>query len=166
MQKFNIGDIVKMKENENILFIIVDVADFSEKGVVDIDYEMMQVFPIQRNSKYANVSQADIMIHAETDTKDSEILLRFIQKDREKAGWFGVPDFAHVIIQNLRAIDKAKGVKPPMRKNDSIRYDLLDTIDECLDAMNDLTTLHEMFGDEAYLQLKDLVQERIKKLQK
>lgn len=178
MQEFNIGDIVRLKDNDSILFMVVDVADFTEpskhgeKPVIDIDCELMQVYPILKNAKYTTVSQNDIDSHARRESKDSEILLRLIQKDRERNGWYGVPDFIEVANNNMKAIHKSnqktnvKQVKMPMKRLDVVRYDLIDNVDECLDAINDLNLLYEMFGDESYLQLKELVVSRLIRLQK
>lgn len=49
-------------------------------------------------------------------------------------------------------------------RTDVIRYDKLENVDQCLDALNDLSLLHDHFGDESYLQLREVVQERLKEL--
>ena len=82
---------------------------------------------------------------------------RMIRKERERVGLFGMPDFMLVIDENLKAIKKmelqneVKQGALPMRELGIIRYDSYKTVNECLDAISDLNTLHEMFGDEAYL---------------
>jgi hypothetical protein len=108
------------------------------------------------------------MIKEKTGSRNHDLLLRFIQKDREKIGWYGVPDFIQVANKNLKGDTKTpvKEVKVPVKRFDVIRYDQLETIDQCLDALNDLNRLYEMFGDEAYIQLKEVVTSRIVRLNK
>lgn len=172
MRKFYIKDIVSMKENEDVLFMVVDYMDFTEsisngKNIIDIDYELMQIYPVQKDSKYATVSQNDLMIKEKRGSRNYELLLGFINKDREKNGFYGTPDFIQVSDRNIKTIANAEKTraKAPTRKLDTIRYDVIDTVDGCLDAINHLNTLYEMFGDEAYIQLKELVTARIIKLQ-
>jgi hypothetical protein len=173
---FDITDIVTTKGNDDVLFMVVDYADYSGlapngKEIEDIDYELIQIYPIQKNGKYVTMGQPDLNLKEKQGNKNHELLLSFIQKDREKKGWFGVPDFIELANRNLKSIQRAEGkqvkeVKPPMQKLDSIRYDQIDTIDKCLQAINDLNTLHKMFGDESYLQLKEVVTARIIRLNK
>ena len=172
-RKFYIQDIVSIAGDDDTLFMVVDVADYSGlapngQEIEDIDYELMQVYPIMKNAKYETVSQPDLNLKEKRGSKNHELLLTFIQKDREKRGWYGVPDFLEVSKGNLKTLDgvRVKDVQPPMQKLDTIRYDQLDTIDKCLDALNDLKTLHQMFGDEAYLQLQEVVTARIIRLNK
>ncbi|MGV4321341.1 hypothetical protein [Bacillus mojavensis] len=49
-------------------------------------------------------------------------------------------------------------------RTDVIRYDKLENVDQCLDALNDLSLLHDHFGDESYLQLREVVRNRLKEL--
>jgi hypothetical protein len=89
--------------------------------------------------------------------------LKFIQKDREKKGLVWSTRFHYIAEKNIESIKEGtvREVKSPNQKTDIIRYDTLDSIDKCLDTINDLTILHKMFGDESYLQLKELVTERL-----
>lgn len=162
MQKFNIGDIVKAKDNNSILFIVVDMLDFTKatNNISDIDYEMMQIYPVRRISKYATLSEGDIELHLGMEDLNSEMLMRFIAKERRKMGWLEEPDFLIAVRESLRF----KSLPLSRREYDIIRYDLINSVDECLDAIRDLNRLHEEFGDEAYLQLKEVVFKRIKEL--
>lgn len=57
-------------------------------------------------------------------------------------------------------------IKPVRNKNneDIIKYSSLQTIDECLDALNDLDILHKMFKGKMYLNNRNKVLERLKML--
>ncbi|PAE04169.1 hypothetical protein CHI13_09630, partial [Bacillus paralicheniformis] len=60
-------------------------------------------------------------------------------------------------------IRDAIGIKG-VNDSDVVRYDLIESIDECLDAINDLKNLHKTYKDEAYLQLIEVVERRINDL--
>jgi hypothetical protein len=158
---FTHGDIVKIKFTKNGLeyFIVTDVYDFSEKqDGSDLNYEVMQIYPIAIESLMLNVDGSKLELHAKGNEKDGEMVIDFVMKERAKRGWIGVPDFQAVIYHNL----KSDGVKKVYQPNlDIINYDKLETIDECLDAINDLNILHKFFGDEAYLQLREVVLKRL-----
>lgn len=176
MIKFNIGDTVRLKNDKNVIYIVIDFIDLTltiddgEKQIGDINYELMRIYPIVEHPKYTTVRQSSIVLNSAKDDRLTNLLLALIQKDREKEGWYGTPDFIKIINRNRKAIEKynatVKEVQVPMKKLDTIRYDLIDTIDECLDAINDLKILHEMFGDEAYIQLVEVVEKRIIRLHK
>lgn len=173
MQKFNIKDIVTMKDVNQILYMVVDYADFTElapngKPIIDIDYELIQIYPVKKMPQYTIVGQNEIVLKESEGSKNHKLLLTFIQKDREKRGWFGVPDFITISDNNLKSIQKGKvnEVQNSSKKLDTIRYDILNSVDKCLDALNDLDILHKMFGDEAYLQLKEVVIKRLTILSK
>jgi len=171
---FHLGDIVKCKDNDDVLYMVVDVLDFTQtasgKEIVDIDLELMQIYPIELMSRSITLSHTDVFIHAKSNGRNHVLLMDFIAKDRARNGWFDIPDYVKAVNDNLRAINEEKNrteqekVHVPERKYDTVRYDLLESVDECLDALNDLGLLHEMFGDEAYSQLRDIVFRRLEKL--
>jgi hypothetical protein len=173
MREFSIKDMVRLKEDDKVLFMVVDYADFTQpatngKPIIDIDYELMQIYPISKNSKYSTVGQNDLEIKEPYGTRNYQLLMSFIQKDREKKGWYGTPDFIEIAESNLKSIANAevRTVGENKKMEDVIRYDLIDTVDKCLDALNDLTALHKSFGDEAYLTIREVVKERLEKLTK
>lgn len=165
MREFNIGDIVKKNGgSKSFLYIVTDFNDHSiikgSKEVVDIDYEVTQIFPVSILTYQSIVGQNDLIIHAKHNSKDNEFVLEFIKKEREARGLFGKPDYITIIENNLK-----KETEIEQQKNlDIVRYDLLKTVDECLDAMNDLEALYNTFGDELYLELKDLIKDKLKEI--
>lgn len=174
MQKYNILDIVKTKDNGNILYLVTDVQDFTkpvntgQKPILDIDYELMQIYPVRTSPRYLIMGQDDIDLHVKDGSKGFNVLMEMIQKERERAGLFGTPDFLNIAKKNKLAERNHAIMKDNVnnKNTDIVRYDLLETIDDCLDALNDLGTLYFQFEDIAYLQLKEIVYERIKTLQK
>ena len=174
MGKFKIGDIVKPRHTkETVYYIVIDVADFTQQGgKPDVDYETMLIFPVE--SRISNVdifTEDSLMPVSRTNEKKYKTILDFVRKEREKKGWFEEPDYIKAIKDNRNAIQlvtkqekKVVAVIPP--RHDIVYYNKIDNVDECLDALNDLDTLHKLFGDEAYLQLKDMVRKRIQELKK
>ncbi|AYP68282.1 hypothetical protein PQE75_gp197 [Bacillus phage vB_BcoS-136] len=163
-----VGDIVIITEgfdkSNPCYYIVVDLADFSTSNIKDVDYEIVQVYPVDKSR------EADIRVYNHVfieryvgiDNKNSyRAFMEYVSKEREKLGLYGKPDYLS-LIEDLHDINVFKAEK----NLDVVHYNKIDNVDECLDAISDLKTLHEMFGDEAYLQLKDLVIERIKDLQK
>jgi hypothetical protein len=168
MREFNIKDIVRMKGDMDTLYMVVDYADFSQvakngREIPDIDYDLMQIYPIIEKAKIKTVRQADIEIKDVIGSRNHELVLNFVKKDREKRGWFGTPDFIETAQKNIQSVRRVSAVK---EKDDVIRYDKLESIDMCLDALNHLTALHKEFGDESFLQLKEVVTARLKTLSK
>lgn len=163
---FDFGDIVKPKFGLGGVeyYIITDVNDFSQDNDgSDMNYELMRIFPISKASKVDNLDDKRIEIIAKGDTKDARLILDFVMKKRIEKGWRDTPDFETVLFHNMKLVKGEREMNFP-KIDDVVRYDKLGSIDECLDAMNDLKTLHNVFGDEAYLQLREVVQNRLKDL--
>lgn len=167
MQKFYIGDIVKFStvvtgKVDNTLYIVTDVADFSTEKIVDIDYELAQIFPINIVTKYSTVGQDELFLHAGRLSKDRNGIIDFVMQERKMRGIYNTPDYIVNIGKNI--VEENKRKKETERDTVVVRYDLMTTINECLDAYNDLSELHRTFGDESYLQLRDEVEKRLKEL--
>ncbi|MFQ3543675.1 hypothetical protein Q7A53_06285 [Halobacillus rhizosphaerae] len=176
MQEFFIGDFVKLKNsNEVAYFIVVDYADFSynQNGVTvsSFDYDIMQVFPTVRTPQSEAVMESELEIAIGLETKEYDYILKFITKERYRNNWLEEANFFTEIKKNSQAIaeyeeklKRGENPKKPTKPQDVIYYNKLETIDECLDTLNDLSRLHKLFGDEAYLTLREVVKERIEKL--
>lgn len=163
---FTFGDIVKLKFGLNGIeyFIVTDALDFSkDQDGSDMQYEIMRIFPAMKASMIANVDEKKIEIVAKDGTKDSRLILDFVMRKRYERGWHDTPDFDIALRQNRKA-ENGEGKAKHKDKDDVVRYDKLGSVDQCLDAMNDLQRLYNVFGDEAYLQLREVVQNRLKDL--
>lgn len=173
---FSYGDIVKPKFGSNGIeyYIVTDVADFSKKNDgSDMCYEVMRIFPIAKVTKVISFDEKQIELQAKGKTKDSKLIIDFVMKKRAEKGWTETPDFEAHIYHNesvaknvIKYKKKATGEIILLNEEDTdvIRYDLLETVDDCLDAMSGLRDLYNVFGDEAYLQLSEIVQNRLKQL--
>lgn len=128
------------------------------------------IFPVTRMSRIEVVNHLQVYSYSRVGEREHKMLLDFIGKERQKQGMFGETEYIKAISANKASIkrgrEKSVAVVNPKEIIDVVYYHRIDNVDECLDAINDMNTLHEMFGDEAYLQLKDLLSKRIKELQK
>lgn len=159
------GDVVKTKFFENGVeyFIITDIEDFSsDRDDEEYVYEVMKIFPVQEKSDTLYLTKKELSLIGKGNDSEGRTILHFVNKERNKAGLKQQPDYMQAILENSKATQLVRIKKK--QDDDTIRYDKLKTVDDCLDAMNDLDELHKNFGDYAYLQLKDVVVERLKKL--
>jgi hypothetical protein len=168
--KFNIGDIIKL-DGDSSMYIISDIMDFSRtvngKFIKDIECELMKILPVSRRSFIHSVSAKKCDLQAKIGSKEHKSILEFVKKEREAKEWFESPDFAHQVANALKAEELRKNnSKIVGEEDDVIRYDKIKDIDTCLDALNDLNLLFKMFGDESYIQLKEVVHMRLKHLNK
>lgn len=178
--KFKIGDLVRFHGVlETAYLMVTDVENFSREVdgriVLDIDYEIVQLYPITKKFEYAIVMQDSLGLLATPNMKIHKSILNFVRKERAFAGYYDEHDLAkrfregsshkHEGVGSLGNPDKYKlQEKKIIKYDDVVKYKEIETIDGCLDAYNDLTSLHSNFGDEAFLQLRSLVEERIKEL--
>lgn len=169
---FTHGDIVKLRFGLNGIeyYIVTEVLDLTVKdGEPKNKYEIVKIFPVIKNPRTETVDGKQIVLIANADTKDSKLVVDFVMNNRAKKGWVDTPEFLLVSEKNkniLRYKQKSTGeiILLDGDDRDIIRYDLIETVDECLDRMNDLQDLHNRFGDEAYLVLKEVVKDRLKEL--
>lgn len=184
--RYGMGDIVKFKDSGNKMeyFIVVDVfLEFTDDNVtpfkVDEEntrYTLVQMYPIEREERSllrftAERFETVALIGQEQHSK----IIELINIERFRKGKTGAPFYEKVIQKRLRSDNfdnfvsnttkPKKGKKKKIKiTDDVIQYDKLATVDECLDAMNDLSELHKQFGDESYLQLREVVVGRLKDL--
>ena len=182
MKSYELGDIVRTKSSSTgDYYMIVGVEDATTqtiegKFIVDFDYEIAKIYPVMKESDFSIISHKELAMVAKTSEKDNRIILDFVNKERQKRGWYDEPDYITALQVSkgestkklTRTVKDKDGNKSKeevgVKKFDIIRYDKLQTVDECLDALNDLTALHNNFGDEAYIQLKEVVEKKLKSI--
>lgn len=174
-------------------FVIIDVfLEFSKdvnKFSFQVDdentrYTAMQIYPVEKEEHMLfryNTTQFDLV--ALVGQEQHEVIIDLVKRERKRQGKTNTPFYEEVIRKRVNGeafdklvsntpyttwttpSDKKKGKKKKVEVSpDIIQYDKLATVDECLDAMNDLTNLHKTFGDESYLQLREVVVGRLKDL--
>lgn len=170
--KINLGDVVKLVDSteESELYIVTDLADFSYMDMNDvykeeIEYEIMKIYPIDSKSDNSFKSfkhQNDLELVGKKYSSKVKLLLNFVLKERNKLGLFEEPPY----LLALKGLNDNGVKKMPMSTFDTdvVRYDLLENVNDCLNAIEALTWLNDYFGDEAYLQLRELAENRTMKL--
>lgn len=156
-RKIELGDIVEKR-------IINSSANPANTHIVvyvgkNREYHIMRIYPITRTSVIETVSEDQIRLLSKENSMSYELTMELVMREREKRGWTEVPDFLFEIEFNKKATTSDIN-------NDIsvVRYDRIGNIDECLDALNDLSLLHKRFGDEVYLQLYEVVEKRLREL--
>ena len=157
MTKINVGDLIKHLLFQNETFIVTDVEDHSvKKDGSKLLYQVMELYPVKKISRVRFFKDDKYIdsVGKKGDTNYS-IVMTLVNLERKKLGLYDKPEYEKLVA--LRT--NKKKIEEPL---DIVNYSKLYSVDECLDALNDLKELHKHFGDEAYLQLREVVMKRLK----
>jgi len=162
---YNVGDIVKKVNSYGMEYHIVIDLERVDKTYF---YEIMQMYPVATTSRRQFMEQSELAMVAEVGDINYSTIIGIIEDKRKDRGMDERADYWDYIevtksLEKYRKYDVQPELNLPV-KDDIIQYHKLEDKDKCLDALNDLDTLHKMFGDEAYLQLKEVVIKRLKEL--
>lgn len=166
MEHFQIGDIVKLRSSNlyNHAYLITDVR--YDEEFKEYYYFGYPIYPDLVNHM-KDFDHEAVFLFAEGDTAYNIITTAIKEYNHETGGY---PSFCFVLLNSNEvkeeikfAIRDAIGIKG-VNDSDVVRYDLIESIDECLDAINDLKKLHKTYKDEVYLQLIEVVERRINDL--
>jgi hypothetical protein len=168
---FEIGDIVTDDSDDSgmsAMYIISDFAKYIESGEegFDFDCELIQIYPITKKEYFVAIDSSLLTLQEKWNSVGFKALMKIIEEERNRRGMFGQPEYLEY-IRISRLENKLDNIISSMnalelRGNDVIEYDSFETIDECLDAINDLNILIEEFGDETYIGNKELTIETLK----
>jgi len=163
-KKFRIGDIVAIGSGEAI-FIVADISEWYLKNDVEYEYELIQIYPITKDTVYKSSYHNNMLLKAKRFSLQNTNTLAYIQKEREFKGMIGKPDYMTICEENMKyekekIVDKAFNQKPVK----TILYSHIETVDKCLDAMNDLKEMHDLWKDERYLEDRQIVLKRLEEL--
>lgn len=168
---FKHGDILRQKRNDLDYFIVVDLFDYSlDSDKEIIEYELMQIYPYLEHPDIIKIkNKQDYYLVTREGTSTWNRMVGEVIEEHINFGWNSTPDFLMALEENKKLYSKYTQLSDALKggtkeQMDVIRYDNLKTVNECLDALNDLQQLHNVFGDEAYLQLREVVMKRLKEL--
>lgn len=163
MQTYTYGDIVKpiMIQNEYEYYIVTDCRPFlnSKTQKKDCRYQLMRIYPVTKLSKVIYLTEIDVK---GTGTKqNTKYIMDLVSKERRMKGFVDKPDYQKAIELNIynNIEDDSSDVDESIA-----RYDLIETIEQGVDALWDLNKFYEVFGDESYLQLKEIVLKRMNEI--
>lgn len=173
MITFILGDIVQhtlsSKEGHVEYYLVYDV-EYTPKGVLGV--KGLKIFPVEEDFESVEIlelSNAKRMLdmNAHTD-RLGEKVFKFTNGRRLELGYKEIPPLIKIkkMMENnkKKAVKKAKDKDINPQVQDIIRYDEILSVDECLDAMNHLSDLHKVFGDDAYLQIREYIVKRLEDL--
>lgn len=168
MQIYGIGDIVKQRNsNRMIYFIITDISIEDDERDEYIIYEVMKIYPVEDENDIDFFYQKELETIAFITQKQHKVIMNMVADERNRKRLMDTPEYIE-ILQKVKAkpVKRKRPGRPKKinNKDDVIEYHKLETIDDCLDALNNLDSLHKMFGDESYIQLKEVVTKRLKEL--
>lgn len=164
---YGYGDVVKTYavEREFEYYLITDCESFfnivTQKK--DYRYQIMQIYPAKLQSRVSFHKHIELKLVHRAESSEAKYLMEMVKKERLARGFHEKPDFQKAIEVNIHSSDK----EFTDFTDESIpRYDLIKTLDEGVDALWDLNRFYEVFGDDSYLQLKEIVIKRMTELHK
>lgn len=181
---YNVGDLIKRildtaldasngGDDENI-YIITDVIEFTDEYNENsiTEYAVMKIYPVEIYSPYDEISEKEAILYAKDGSDIALRTHRKISDYRKRLGYTGIPSFVKLLNTQMKS-RKAyfeNGVVKVSQKTNSKPVDKnakktakavitkkpfpMNTIDECLDAINDARLLYEMFSDKKYLKME------------
>lgn len=156
------GDIVKpISIDANFEYhIVTDVEEYRNPATKKISsrYQIMQMYPVKKLSKLSFYDNMDLFLVSEAGTHKSTHIMEMIRKERIIKGFEGKADYFRAIEESIHRKDSTF---TPFVDESVARYDLIRSIDEGVDALWDLNNFYLVFGDDSYLQLKEIVLKRM-----
>lgn len=125
MERYNIGDIVKLKmlEGDNHYYMVTDFVDFSvkdgdnplsiyevgKKKRLDVDYEIVLIHPVEDNPPIENTMHDELTRIATFKSREYDLIIDYMYKERFKMGYSSVP-------QNIKHVMGGMSAKPTKKK--------------------------------------------------
>ena len=179
--QFGLGDIVSLKLlGEKHYYIVVDHVDYSQESdeQPNIKNGVMLIYPVIQIPKVEYVDEKELVHVAKFKSKDYVMLMQYIKKERERAGWFVQPEYLRIVgddtIKYAKNGGVVKAVKPPENKakfgDTEIRRILNSNhteivMEEYVNRMNthlDLLSLAIANGDENNIELQKEQLEKVR----
>ena len=143
------GDFIIPKDMEGSLFIVLDVYDYTDyddvDSEIDIVYDAIKIFPITKNNVEFHFEHEDVFLHSKLNSEKHRITYETIKRLRVERGLEQEPHFMGELNLVSRDVDYSSGA----------------TVDDCLDMLNNLELLYDMFGDKEFKEKKKLVEARL-----
>lgn len=148
--EIDVGDFVKVVGSDGKLFVVTEVYDYSEDGEIDISYDVIQIFPIKTNWSELSYDYGDVILHSKLNSNQYQTTFSYIKKVRLERNLREMPIF----MDNFEIVDR------------EVDYSSGETVDDCLDMLNNLDFLYDTFGDKEYKENKNIVMKRLEELTK
>lgn len=183
MFKYNVGDAVTLVGEEDHLYIVTSRSEFEElngEGMI-YDYELVQVLPAIEQLRYVVKDEEQVFLYATYLTRMWNTMLEFVKKERKSQDIYGKLEVLEIVKQNRPAslgittsplmLETAQ-VKRTIKIHELVNYSSLKDTDECLDRLNDLNMLIDLFKDDPtdsetvkeYIEHKNIVLKQLAKM--
>ena len=148
----SVGDFIHVKSIEGALFVVSDVFDYTDyeddDSDLEIAYEAIKIFPISIKANRVEFDYSEVLLHSKMNGDKYKITYETIKRLHSERGLKKEPEF----MEDFVVVDR------------NVDYSSADTVDDCLDMMNNLDFLYETFGDKKYKENKELVLKRLEEL--
>lgn len=105
-KRFGIGDIVKLKLlGDAHYYIITDFIDFSTEDKLSVDYEIVLIYPIQKNPPIEIIAHDELEIVSKFGSRDYTSLIDFIIRERQIHKFHELPKAVEEAIM-LREVEE------------------------------------------------------------
>lgn len=118
MGKFKLGDIVNLKLlGEAHYYIITGFTDYTQEDdeQPDIDCDMILIYPISKLEVVETINQEELNLVAGFKSKDYNVLMDYISRERERMGIFIEPEYLRIVNHDGKpVVNKTKKVERKM----------------------------------------------------
>lgn len=157
--EYNIGDIIKIGNTEKAEYFII--TDFEKDW-----YQLALIYPVSELVTAIRTFSNNFKCVAKYNTKDFEVVMSFINKERLKMNIHGESSYMNMVKHNLnskeRIIQRISQVDESIiEERVEIDIERITNIDDGLDLMNHFSFLADVLEQAEYLEVVELIKERL-----
>ena len=132
-KRFGIGDIVKLKLlGDAHYYIITDFIDFSTEDKLSVDYEIVLIYPIQKNPPIEIMAHDELEIVSKFGSRDYTSLIDFIIRERQIHNFHELPKAVEEAIM-LREVEEYE-IKPVTQSTKDFKMPTMKEIKKMLNS--------------------------------
>lgn len=162
-KRFGIGDIVKLKLlGDAHYYIITDFIDFSTEDELSVDYEIVLIYPIQKNPPIEIIAHDELEIVSKFGSRDYTSLIDFIIRERQIHRFHELPKAVEEAIMLREVEEEIKNhiIKPVTQSTKDFKMPTMKEIEKMLNSTKAEERIKKLEGE--LNNLLDLLNESIK----
>lgn len=162
-KRFGIGDIVKLKLlGDAHYYIITDFIDFSTEDKLSVDYEIVLIYPIQKNPPIEIMAHDELEIVSKFGSRDYISLIDFIIRERQIHRFHELPKAVEEAIMLREVEEEIKNhiIKPVTQSTKDFKMPTMKEIEKMLNSTKAEERIKKLEGE--LNNLLDLLNESIK----
>lgn len=136
-KRFGIGDIVKLKLlGDAHYYIITDFIDFSTEDKLSVDYEIVLIYPIQKNPPIEIMAHDELEIVSKFGSRDYTSLIDFIIRERQIHNFHELPKAVEEAIMLREVEEEIKNhiIKPVTQSTKDFKMPTMKEIKKMLNS--------------------------------